>query len=223
MANTWFSLRTSLLRPVAKSISIAAHCRAKSTSTGAKKVTSKTAQTVKTAETVKTVKTVKSAKAVRAGRAVKPDCIERFFARFPEFDYQPTAPFLDEFKRLKELKEWDDKAEEREKSKLQEAMVEQFTVMYGREENDLLAWQRLCNALGVNPVPDTLHECRQLVSRTHVNLVDFIERRDPGQTVQKFASEEDLRRYTHETEKYYNRNAAKRRSSLLSRLLRHII
>ncbi|TFK93885.1 hypothetical protein K466DRAFT_649659 [Polyporus arcularius HHB13444] len=216
MANTWFSLRTSLLRPVARSISIAAHCRAKSTSTGTKKVTSKTAQTVKTVETVKV-------KSVRAGRAVKPDCIERFFARFPEFDYQPTAPFLDEFKRLKELKEWDDKGERREKSKLQEAMVEQFTVMYGREETDLLAWQRLCNALGVNPVPKTLHECRQLVSRTHVNLVDFIERRDPGQTVQKFASEEDLRRYTHETEKYYNRNAAKRRSSLLSRLLRHII
>ncbi len=54
-----------------------------------------------------------------------------------------------------------------------------------------------------------------------MNLVDFIESRDPGQPVRTFASAKELSDYTYNTGKVYGRTAAKR-SGLLRSLLRHI-
>ncbi|RPD61910.1 hypothetical protein L226DRAFT_571306 [Lentinus tigrinus ALCF2SS1-7] len=182
--------------------------RAKSTSTKAKsKVASHPA--IQAARPVQTAKAVKKVtQAIKAPKR-KRDFIDLFFARYRAFNYRPTAPFLEEFKRLKEHENWDEKEEKQARGKLQEAMVEQFSRMYGRHEDDLRAWQRLCNALGVKRIPKTLAGCQRLVTRrTHVNLVDFI-RRDPSQPVPTFLSEVDLSRYTHKTEKYYSREAAK--------------
>ncbi|KAI0721860.1 hypothetical protein C8T65DRAFT_629417 [Cerioporus squamosus] len=221
MVNAWLTLRTPILFPFVRSIGAAGHCRTTSTSTRAKKVSS---VDVKAAENGRTMKTVKTVKAIQTAqiKAATEDHIDQFFASYPGFDYQPTAPFFDEFKRLTKLKGWDERQKKQERGRLEVAMAKLSTSMYGREEDDLLAWQRLCSALGTKPIPESLDECRRLVSQTHVNLVDFIaNQRDPGQPFQTFGSEDELSTYTRLTEKVYGLSAAKR-SGLLSRLLRHI-
>ncbi len=63
---------------------------------------------------------------------------------------------------------WKKRAKEGEKAKgrakrtLKTAMVEQFNHTYGRDANDLAAWQHLCNALGVDCVPETVEDCKQV-------------------------------------------------------------
>ena len=57
---------------------------------------------------------------------------------------------------------WSRKQKEDAKSILKEAMVEQFSQKYGRNANDLAAWQQLCNALGADPIPDNLADCNNV-------------------------------------------------------------
>ena len=61
----------------------------------------------------------------------------------------------------------------------------------------------------------------QIVKATHVNLVDFIERRDPEKPVKTFASQRALSKYTLKHEKIFpKRNVHE--GSLLRDLLRQI-
>ena len=57
---------------------------------------------------------------------------------------------------------WTRKQKEDARSTLKEAMVEQFSQKYGRNANDLAAWQQLCNALGADPIPDNLEDCKNV-------------------------------------------------------------
>ena len=65
----------------------------------------------------------------------------------------------------KELKFGDKKRDAARKS-LRFAMVSQFNAMYGRDADDLQAWQQLCCALGADPIPDTITKCRQVSSQS---------------------------------------------------------
>ena len=40
------------------------------------------------------------------------------------------------------------------------AMKKEFDDLYGSDENDINNWHKLCHVLRINPVPDTLRECR---------------------------------------------------------------
>jgi len=42
------------------------------------------------------------------------------------------------------------------------AMGKQFADYYGSDVYDINAWQALCVALGVHPVPDTIYECKEV-------------------------------------------------------------
>ncbi len=41
-------------------------------------------------------------------------------------------------------------------------MGKQFADYYGSDVYDINAWQALCVALGVHPVPDTIYECKEV-------------------------------------------------------------
>ena len=41
-------------------------------------------------------------------------------------------------------------------------MVKQFNEMYGRSADDLQSWQLLCSALGTDPVPENISDCRKV-------------------------------------------------------------
>ena len=132
--------------------------------------------------------------------------------------------------------------EKKAKSAFGTAMGKQFASFYGTSVNDIEAWKALCEALGVDPVPETIAECRdvrvccvsclcdranehthkQLIKSTHVNLVDFIDIRISGRPVKIFETEGQLRRYTCKNEKYYPKESAKE-SGVLRYLLRKIL
>ena len=90
--------------------------------------------------------------------------IHAYFARYPQFNFQQDAPFLQEFGRLADSQRWNENSARRRKERkaLQDAMVLQFNAMYGKDEKDLSAWQALCNALGVDPAPNSITQCRKV-------------------------------------------------------------
>ena len=55
-----------------------------------------------------------------------------------------------------------DEAKDRAKSALKIAMVDQFNHTYGRDANNLAAWQNLCNALGFKRIPNKVADCKQV-------------------------------------------------------------
>ncbi|KAH9853747.1 hypothetical protein C2E23DRAFT_93232 [Lenzites betulinus] len=146
--------------------------------------------------------------------------IRTFFANYPEFDFNPDAPFFEEFKRLQ--KTLDQGEKETARDDMRSAMVRQFNDMYGTNVDDLESWQLLCTALGMNPVPKDIKTCQRQVKATHVNLVDFIEAPLSGKPVQTFKSEQKLSKYTQETKKYFPRDDVNS-GSLLRCLLRQIM
>ncbi|RDX53153.1 hypothetical protein OH76DRAFT_1433139 [Lentinus brumalis] len=153
----------------------------------------------------------------------EPNHIHEYFAKYPEFDYQPVAPFLQEFRRLLRFKGWNNDPTRRkiEWDEIHDAMVLQFNVMYGRRADDLSAWQSLCDALGVNPIPDNIAQCRKIVKTTHVNLVDFLQRPDPEKPVQTFPSERALAKHSKKQKKIFPKSNVNV-GSLLRDLLRRI-
>ncbi|KAF8626945.1 hypothetical protein AX15_004623 [Amanita polypyramis BW_CC] len=149
--------------------------------------------------------------------------IAAFFERYPEFSYNPQTAVSAEFNRLVKFYEWERDSEEREEAweGFGKAMGMQFADYYGSDVDDINAWQALCIALRVDPVPDTASECKQIVKSTHVNLVDFINNRVTGEPVRIFKRVENLRTYTKNEKKYFPKEAAKE-SGVLAYLLRNI-
>ncbi|TGO80860.1 hypothetical protein BPOR_1611g00020 [Botrytis porri] len=149
--------------------------------------------------------------------------IDHFFARYPNFVYESSAPIWMEFNRLCSHFNWDDDDYNmREaKRKFKSAMVQEFNVIYGTDEKNLGLWQKLCYVLNIEPVPESLNECRKHVLRTHVNLVDLVETPRTGNPVEIFADLKDLREYTIKNEKFFPKEDAYA-GGLLKFLLREI-
>ncbi|KAI9001215.1 hypothetical protein BD414DRAFT_474009 [Trametes punicea] len=148
--------------------------------------------------------------------------IHVFFANYPDFDYNPDAPFFEEFKRLETELHWERKKREAAREGLRNAMVQEFNAMYGTSAEDLASWQLLCSALGMKVVPNDVKSCQRKVKATHVNIVDFIEAPLSGKPIRTFNTELELSKYTRETKKFFPRydvNAG----SLLRSLLRQIM
>ena len=93
----------------------------------------------------------------------KRDHIDKYFAQYPAFDYDPNVPCFQEFSRLVQEQKWTRKQRTAERQVLREAMVEQFNVMYGKDVESLSSLQSLCHALG-GPVPDNITECQEVRS-----------------------------------------------------------
>ena len=103
-------------------------------------------------------------------------------------------------------------------------MKKEFDTLYGSDEKDINNWFKLCHVLRIDPVPNTLKECRavsaplrepfhffhfssRVVLQKHVNLVDLVQ--GSRENIQIFKSEEELSNYTHETEKFFPKERAK--------------
>ncbi|CAE6528317.1 unnamed protein product [Rhizoctonia solani] len=87
--------------------------------------------------------------------------LEAFFSEYPEFDYDPTKPCTDEFKRL--TKGWEKKSEEFQKARkgMNEALTEQFNAIYGKDPSDVAAWRNLCSVLDLAEIPTEKSACKK--------------------------------------------------------------
>jgi hypothetical protein len=88
--------------------------------------------------------------------------IERFFAQYSDFQYQPANSSVIEFNRLCKEYHWKKDDEERKaaRHKFSLAMKQEFATLYGSDEKDINNWYKLCHVLRIDPVPKQLGQCR---------------------------------------------------------------
>ncbi|CAG1972963.1 unnamed protein product, partial [Fusarium graminearum] len=176
---------------------------------------------------------IKQPKASRKGnkRLVKRslDHIDRFFVKYPNFNYDSLKPIWIEFNDMCDFFEWDNEDKEMKIAKggFKEAIVKQFNDIYGTDLDNLDSWQKLCYMLNIKPVPTNLAECREVglmasssllnysrnVRRIHVNLADLVETEHTGLPVEA---------YTANTGKFFPKKSAYE-GGLLRFLLRRIL
>ncbi len=125
--------------------------------------------TAKTAQEQKAPKVPKARKVVDQHRPV-PDHIVAFFSRYPEFDYDSDLSFIDEFYRMCDHFGWRRYSNERDQARdaMRRAMVQQFNHTFGTNAEDLASWQKLCEIIQIDPIPDKLKQCRRVrLSSSH--------------------------------------------------------
>ncbi|RDB30243.1 hypothetical protein Hypma_007080 [Hypsizygus marmoreus] len=124
-----------------------------------------------------------------------------FFACFPEYLYEPRNPAIHEFRRVFKFFGWKDadRAEVRERFK--DALVQEFSFIYGTDVNDPKAWHALCHVSNIFPIPESLRDCRKRVKETHVNIVDLIDAPNSETSPTMLSSEKELSDYTKATQK----------------------
>ncbi|KAG8753324.1 hypothetical protein FRC11_007526, partial [Ceratobasidium sp. 423] len=89
--------------------------------------------------------------------------LEAFFARYPGFEYDPTKPCMDEFKRLTKWVGWKKESEEFEEARkgMNEALTDQFNAIYGKDPNDVVVWRNLCSVLELAEIPTERSVCKK--------------------------------------------------------------
>lgn len=91
--------------------------------------------------------------------------LDEFFHSFASFHYVPSAPPATSFgllqRYLQQQLKWTHESRENEElwRAYQAALTEEFNLWFGVEDN-LEAWQSLCRALRVSPLPATIRLCR---------------------------------------------------------------
>ncbi|RXW19646.1 hypothetical protein EST38_g6205 [Candolleomyces aberdarensis] len=152
----------------------------------------------------------------------RPGPLKSFFERYPSFDYNAFEPSTSEFRRLAKLMGWrrDDPEQKAAYEAFTDALANQFNSNYGSDAENLESWQKLCDNLGIYPIPDDLIEARKAVFNTHVNLVDLTEGFDGAKEIDVFPIEEALSGYTKMTGKYFS--SSRTAGTLLKALLRNI-
>jgi hypothetical protein len=117
--------------------------------------------------------------------------IELFFDRYPAFHHNASRPVMDEFDRLCDAArwgghtpdadepmsisegeiaefnhdlpyDWGDDEEDEARALFRDALVQEFNLVYGTDENDIGSWQGLCRVLDIVPIPDDLETCRRV-------------------------------------------------------------
>jgi len=146
-----------------------------------------------------------------------------FFSQYTRFNYLPLNSPVAEFNRLCKEYGWgkrDKETKDEARHEFNVAIKNEFGNLYGSDEKDVKNWHKLCHVLRIDPVPDTLRECRAAVLTKHVNLVDLVQ--GDKMEVQIFETESDLSEYTKETNKFFPKeNAAD--GGVLRALRRHIL
>lgn len=92
------------------------------------------------------------------------DPIADYFARYPGFDYDPTRSPAQELKRMCRdlgfLPNTYERANARDEFNI--ALALKFNRDFGSDVDSLEAWQALCMRIQVDPIPETLSECRRV-------------------------------------------------------------
>lgn len=90
--------------------------------------------------------------------------LERFFTSYKWFRYNPKESVSEQWARLRRQGGWkrgDPKGEEAWQG-YRTALVTQFNVSYGRDDNNLDAWHALLAHIGITELPESIEECKNV-------------------------------------------------------------
>ena len=90
--------------------------------------------------------------------------IDRFFACYPNLEYDSSKSTASELRRLQRTFGWrrGDIESEIAWSAYRQALVKEFNALFGTDPEDLLAWQTLCMFIGVQEGLATRELCIQV-------------------------------------------------------------
>ncbi|KAF9043182.1 hypothetical protein BJ165DRAFT_1329405, partial [Panaeolus papilionaceus] len=113
--------------------------------------------------------------------------VEEFFRQYENkpdvpFVYNPNESAPSNFKSLWKALDYPEDDDERHdlyefrqlKRAYNRALINQFNRIYGMKDN-IEGWRALCRATGNTNPPREITECKAIMRRTHVNLVDLTE------------------------------------------------
>jgi hypothetical protein len=154
------------------------------------------------------------------------DPIDEYFAQYPDFRYDPQASAdwrqNENFNRLATASRWD---QDRRKIEF-DALKRTWTTLVEDEYagTSLDHYQRLCEDLDIDPIPETVNQCKQKLRTKYVNIIDLTTyRRDVAMGLdaakpQTFGSLNELKEYSKAQKKWYPVETAK--AEMLRELLR---
>lgn len=138
--------------------------------------------------------------------------LDKFFRLYPSFYYDPSAPPATSFgllrNHLRQRYRWAHKSPDNDDlwRSYQAALTQEFNLWFGVED-DLDAWQSLCRAVRISPLPTTIVLCRSAVRGRHVNIIDLIEwGRGRRNHVQIFPTVKKLSDYSFESRKIFSKD-----------------
>ncbi|KAJ1301762.1 hypothetical protein OPQ81_008991 [Rhizoctonia solani] len=123
-----------------------------------------------------------------------------FFAKYPDFKYDPSKPFMDEFWRLVHTYKFGrhGKKYKLARREIKEAILLQFKDIYGTHKCNEGVWHQFFDAIGIDERPREIGLCYKRAKSIHLNICDLIDRPVTGVDVQKFPNVLELSRYTYE-------------------------
>ena len=152
--------------------------------------------------------------------------LQQFFTGYPGFNYDASIPANILFRQLRQHMGWADNSPglEQARTGFRAALVLEFNAGYGTDITDINAWHSLCTVLRVDPLPDSVSQCRKIVKRIHVNIFDLVDVRSgalPVAQLRLFQTQRQLRKYTKRRNKIFPKGDAKA-GGILKYLLREI-
>ena len=152
------------------------------------------------------------------------DPIAQYFAEFPEFDYRPQRDWrqIGPFNALAYQRGWNQERRKAEYDNLKASWTNAIEAEFA--DSSLERYQNLCIELKLDTIPNSVKECKRVLSRVNVNIVDLMQYRkdrrdglDP-EPVLLFDSAQELQEYTMESKKWYPADTA--RAEMLRVLLK---
>lgn len=145
--------------------------------TGSKPASSSTTRPVSKLSTTASKPSTSTVKAPSGSPANSPErhqseerdtTIRRFFSnpQYSRFKYDPARPIMEQYFEMRHLyrREWNQVQKDATWEGIRAALVTQFNSLYGMDCESLETWVGLATIIGITPVPDTLHECRDVRS-----------------------------------------------------------
>lgn len=107
--------------------------------------------------------------------------IERFFASYSGFQWDPSEPSGSEFQRLRKSYRWrrDDNEGDIAWTGFRVALIKEFNRLFGTDADDLLAWQNLCTFVGIRERFESRGDCikvRFLIPVAQINVTYHLDR-----------------------------------------------
>jgi hypothetical protein len=165
--------------------------------------------------------------------------LEAFFAHY-DADYNRHMSAAEQYQSLGARRGWDRDDWSDARRLFNDAIAREFNSLYGEDVNRLDNWQSLCEEVHIDPVPNTIGQCKavrhalrlrtvqeltcamQAIKGVYVNIVDLVDSRTRGKRVDTFHTLAELSEYSQETRKIFPRNQASA-GNLLKYLLREIL
>ncbi|KAG6064142.1 hypothetical protein E4U32_000488 [Claviceps aff. humidiphila group G2b] len=131
----------------------------------------------------------------------------------------PNGEVWCEYNRMSNFFHWKkgNKKEKNARNLFKRALVDEFGAIYGEKDDRLDDLQLLCRKLEVDPLPQTITDCKEAIQAHYVNIVDFVDCERTGKPIPKFAGLKQLQRHTINEGKIFPKEEAK--ASLLLRFL----